>query len=164
MLFYFFYLLFILQAPFGHIDASSMLCMPGNYGSRDSANLHPSQSLWKLLLLNAMHLARTPPLSLSLSLFPPFSPLSLPLSSFLSSSLPPSHFSSLLSPSPFYPPSLLSLFFFPFSHLAVPSVMMGNYTAWWTWLEEQRGAFHSAKDELEAFLHNDQEYSLQPAH
>lgn len=40
----FFYPLFILQAPFGHIDASSKLCMPGNYGSRDSANLHPSQS------------------------------------------------------------------------------------------------------------------------
>lgn len=130
-----------------------MLCMPGNYGSRDSANLHPSQSLWKLLLLNAMHLARTPPpslfLSLSLPPFPPFSPLSLPLSPFLSSSLPPSHISSLLSPSPFtllpslpfYPPSPLSLFFFPFSHLTVPSVMMGNCTAWWTWLEEQRVLF-----------------------
>lgn len=107
----FFYLLFILQAPFGHIDASSELCVPGNYGSRDSANLHSSQSFWKLLLLNAMHLAHTPLFSLSASfspslslsplpssfspslpLLPPFPPLSCPLtpsSSCRPFSLPP---------------------------------------------------------------------------
>lgn len=122
----FFYLLFILQAPFGHIDASSELCVPGNYGSRDSANLHSSQSFWKLLLLNAMRLAHTPLFSLSASLspsfsLPPFPPLSLPLSPsyppFPSLSCPLPPFSSC---PPFSLPPLPFPFLFLLSHLVIP--------------------------------------------
>lgn len=115
------------------------------------------------------------PLSFSLSLSPPFPSLFSPLSPTLSFpfllSSPFPHLLPSLS-FPFYSSSIFALlpsfpslpFLFPFFSPNGPLSNDGKLHCVVNLAGRAEGAFRSAKDELEAFLHNDQEYSLQSAH